>query len=728
MTSDADRLEIRAMALGLRESEERTLIHLERRQWQSDMQQCSLQGHLEACAASGWRRSSGVGPCPALIRSMTPRNFSSSSRPEELSGEDAVRRIFDYFDTDGDGHWSYSEAAEWMHHTQGHELTDADWDSVCGDLGADTQPGLTLAQVRTVYSEHDPLEHLRLIWDGGDAPGRRDADNANQVWSAMDDEEDAADYCEGGYHRVAPGDRLDGRYVVHSKLGWGQFSTVWLARDEEGGPPVALKISKAAEDFRLTSAHEIDVLQQMNVARDEPDADGDNELQALRTYGDQCVRLHRVFDIVGPHGTHCTVAMEAVGPNLLKIATGHEFNGISPAIVKALTRQVLEGLAFTHDVMKLAHCDLKPENILLATIDEDARKAIAAGQPICQARTERLLKGVYDPPQPGESLADCVARQYRCKVSDFGSTRWVQRDNPPQRLQTLEYRAPDIVLGYPPDTGIDVFSCACMVFELLTGNFLFNPKNQTEIDQDIYHLILFQQLLGSFPEHIALGPGVRCPDFFDDQGLFLYQTLEEARLEDILVHTYGMEPPDAEELASFLRPMLDLDPDKRATARSALRHSWLTIRPEDAKLSPQAEAAGWKPEFGTAAAPPAGDMGSSSGGVSGEDIASPPRKSSGAAAMHFDPGDPVPPPPPPEPVSVATYRPDSSPRGPRRPMLEVNTEDPPAVHRMILMEVSGRASTVSAEVASRARLRGQFFDKHLEAIKNAAYEQSAQAA
>lgn len=47
-----------------------------------------------------------------------------------------------------------------------------------------------------------------------------------------EDEEDWEDYCKGGYHPVHIGDAFsDGRYVVVRKLGWGHFSTVWLAKD-----------------------------------------------------------------------------------------------------------------------------------------------------------------------------------------------------------------------------------------------------------------------------------------------------------------------------------------------------------------------------------------------------------------------------------------------------------------------------------------------------------------
>lgn len=47
-----------------------------------------------------------------------------------------------------------------------------------------------------------------------------------------DDEEDLEDYKKGGYHPVSIGDRFSrDRYIVVRKLGWGHFSTVWLAYD-----------------------------------------------------------------------------------------------------------------------------------------------------------------------------------------------------------------------------------------------------------------------------------------------------------------------------------------------------------------------------------------------------------------------------------------------------------------------------------------------------------------
>ena len=48
------------------------------------------------------------------------------------------------------------------------------------------------------------------------------------------EDEGTNDYRRGGYHAVRIGDSFKGgRYFVQAKLGWGHFSTVWLAWDTQ---------------------------------------------------------------------------------------------------------------------------------------------------------------------------------------------------------------------------------------------------------------------------------------------------------------------------------------------------------------------------------------------------------------------------------------------------------------------------------------------------------------
>jgi len=48
--------------------------------------------------------------------------------------------------------------------------------------------------------------------------------------------EDLDRYCPGGYHPLKIGNDLAGRYRLVDKLGYGGYSTIWLARDLRARP------------------------------------------------------------------------------------------------------------------------------------------------------------------------------------------------------------------------------------------------------------------------------------------------------------------------------------------------------------------------------------------------------------------------------------------------------------------------------------------------------------
>ena len=57
-----------------------------------------------------------------------------------------------------------------------------------------------------------------------------DSQNSNNVDSDCETSEPSEYYCKGGYHPVKIGDVYNEKYEIISKLGWGEFSTVWLAK------------------------------------------------------------------------------------------------------------------------------------------------------------------------------------------------------------------------------------------------------------------------------------------------------------------------------------------------------------------------------------------------------------------------------------------------------------------------------------------------------------------
>lgn len=54
------------------------------------------------------------------------------------------------------------------------------------------------------------------------------------------------------------------RYVIIQKLGWGHFSSVWLARDFKFDTYVALKIQRSASHYLEAAYDEVEILQKVS--------------------------------------------------------------------------------------------------------------------------------------------------------------------------------------------------------------------------------------------------------------------------------------------------------------------------------------------------------------------------------------------------------------------------------------------------------------------------------
>mmetsp|Transcript_23744 Transcript_23744/g.45235 ORF Transcript_23744/g.45235 Transcript_23744/m.45235 type:complete len:684 (-) Transcript_23744:144-2195(-) len=161
-------------------------------------------------------------------------------------------------------------------------------------------------------------------------------------------------YRKGGYHPVYLGERYkDGRYLVRRKLGWGHFSTVWLAYDEEKREEVALKVQKSASHYTEAAYDEITLLKQIS----EGDPGGEQ----------CCCALKDSFEHAGPHGQHVCMVFEVLGDNLLSLIKRYNYRGMPLSVVKGIVRQILVGLHYIHSERSIIHTDLKPENILLTS-------------------------------------------------------------------------------------------------------------------------------------------------------------------------------------------------------------------------------------------------------------------------------------------------------------------------------------------------------------------------
>ncbi|XP_010791495.1 SRSF protein kinase 1a isoform X4 [Notothenia coriiceps] len=211
-----------------------------------------------------------------------------------------------------------------------------------------------------------------------------------------EEQEDPNDYCKGGYHSVKVGDLYNGKYHVIRKLGWGHFSTVWLAWDVQVKRFVAMKVVKSAEHYTETAVDEIKLLR--SVRNSDPN-DPNREM---------VVQMVDDFKISGINGTHVCMVFEVLGHHLLKWIIKSNYQGLPLPCVKSIIRQVLQGLDYLHTKCQIIHTDIKPENILMSVDEPYVRKLAAEA-------TEWQRAGA--PPPSGSAISTAPAPKQVVKMS-----------------------------------------------------------------------------------------------------------------------------------------------------------------------------------------------------------------------------------------------------------------------------------------------------------------------
>jgi serine/threonine-protein kinase SRPK3 len=68
-----------------------------------------------------------------------------------------------------------------------------------------------------------------------------------------------------------------------------------------------------------------------------------------------------------------------------------------------------------------------------------------------------------------------VGKDMKLKICDLGNGCWTHYKFT-NRIQTRQYRGPEVMLGIDYNETADLWSFACMIFELITGDFLFDPR------------------------------------------------------------------------------------------------------------------------------------------------------------------------------------------------------------------------------------------------------------
>ncbi|OMJ14259.1 Serine/threonine-protein kinase ppk15 [Smittium culicis] len=339
------------------------------------------------------------------------------------------------------------------------------------------------------------------------------------------------------------GDTKGSEYIILEALGSGTFGQVAKCQHIESGKLFAVKVVKNNPAYYSQSMMEVHLLNELKDTLST--ADSNHFVQ---------IREHFIFR------NHLCIVNELLSINIYEMIKHNNYSGLSTKLIKSLSLQLLESLLILKK-SKIIHCDLKPENIMLEHKSST-----------------------------------------RIKVIDFGSACY-ENQTMFTYIQSRFYRSPEVILGLPYSSSIDMWSLGCIVAELFLGLPLFPGTSEyNQMDRIV-------RFLGN-PPLWMLEAGKKTNDYFKriSSNSWRIKTNDEYEREHSVVIDQGSnyitsknlhnliisypykeffnsqqiesEANNRFLLVDFLSNLLNLDPEFRLTPEQALLHPFISgIRP-----------------------------------------------------------------------------------------------------------------------------------------------------
>ena len=346
-------------------------------------------------------------------------------------------------------------------------------------------------------------------------------------------------------------------YTIIKYLGEGAFSQVWKAFDKNLNIDVVLKIHKSNKKNTDIAMNEYNILKNLNHP---------NIITAYTSFIYKQKYLVIVLEYLGDSLSTCK----------------HHFRGdynddsdsddddkkniqcMPNEVIKKIMYQIFDGLSYLHNDKKIIHTDLKLGNIMLT-------------------KKMHNINSIDD---------------FHIKIIDFGTSHSTN-SKCKYHIGTYEYNAPEMIIGYPYNTSIDIWSIGCIYFEILTGYCLFdcnkyynnsnssNSSNETlyssnseSDDEEVFNienllLAMISKTIGKIPGKIYKR-GKFFEVFYNNKGNLKQSPafLEEMNIHKTLTHNYNFTDEYATINTNFILLMLNNYPDKRITAKKILSNSY----------------------------------------------------------------------------------------------------------------------------------------------------------
>jgi len=303
-----------------------------------------------------------------------------------------------------------------------------------------------------------------------------------------------------GLKRWIPRTRED--YHEEAKIGEGTYGSVYLAQAPNGERVALKRIRKEKkEGFPITAIREIRILKTLGALNDKNIVKLKDVVSCNR--GDPEGSVYMVFEFCD----HDLAGLLEASPQVVNI---------TDAQVKYYMYEILSGLEHCHK-NNILHRDIKGANVLVSNSGD-------------------------------------------VKLADFGLARNEAQGGYTNRVVTLWYRPPELLMGSTNyDNKIDMWSAGCLFAELLSrGKALFRAN--TELEQ-----------LTAICEVCGTPNDENWPDWRKHTNANFSVDFNPPKKRVPFKERFGKHSPEAVDL---LDKLLQLDPTKRPSAAEAMNHPY----------------------------------------------------------------------------------------------------------------------------------------------------------